>query len=147
MNDTLNDLNGMEILLVDDVPENLDVLHKMLGESGFTIFVAPSGEIALNLVNQSKPDLILLDVMMPGIDGYEVCRRLKENDETRDIPVIFVTAKTETIDTVQGFLVGGVDYITKPFKFEEVLIRVKTQLKLSQTTMDGGLNRSMQHMR
>jgi len=136
MNDTLNDLNGMEILLVDDVPENLDVLHKMLGESGFTIFVAPSGEIALNLVNQSKPDLILLDVMMPGIDGYEVCRRLKENDETRDIPVIFVTAKTETIDTVQGFLVGGVDYITKPFKFEEVLIRVKTQLKLSQTTMD-----------
>jgi two-component system, NtrC family, sensor kinase len=136
MNDTLNDLNGMEILLVDDVPENLDVLRKMLGESGFTISVAPSGEIALNLVNQSKPDLILLDVMMLGIDGYEVCRRLKENDETRDIPVIFVTAKTETIDTVQGFLVGGVDYITKPFKFEEVLIRVKTQLKLSQTTMD-----------
>lgn len=119
-----------EILIVDDTPANLDVLRRFLNESGYGISIAPNGEIALKIISQKKPDLILLDVMMPGIDGFEVCRRIKENEETKDIPIIFVTAKTETDDVVRGFQTGGVDYILKPFKREEVLSRVKTHLKI-----------------
>ena len=130
MNDQDNIFSPMKILIVDDTPANIDVLRKFMAESGYDISIAPNGNVALKIINQSKPDLILLDVMMPGIDGFEVCRRLKENDDTKDIPVIFVTAKTETSDIVQGFQVGGVDYITKPFKREEVLSRVKTHLKI-----------------
>lgn len=130
MNDKDNVFSPMKILIVDDTPANIDVLRKFMAESGYDISIAPDGNIALKIINQSKPDLILLDVMMPGIDGFEVCRQLKENDDTKDIPVIFVTAKTETNDIVQGFQVGGVDYITKPFKREEVLSRVKTHLKI-----------------
>ncbi|MBC8283558.1 MAG: response regulator [Nitrospinae bacterium] len=130
MNDQDNVFSPMKILIVDDTPANIDVLRKFMTESGYDISIAPDGKIALKIINNSKPDLILLDVMMPGIDGFEVCRHLKENDDTKDIPVIFVTAKTETSDIVQGFQVGGVDYITKPFEREEVLSRVKTHLKI-----------------
>jgi len=130
MNDHDNNSLPMKLLIVDDTPANIDVLRKFMGGEGYDISVAPDGEIALNIVNKNKPDLILLDVMMPGIDGFEVCRQLKENEETKDIPVIFVTAKIETSDIVKGFQVGGVDYITKPFKREEVLSRVNTHLKI-----------------
>ena len=118
------------ILVVDDTPTNLEVLVNYLKDSDFQIIVATDGERALERLNHVHPDVILLDVMMPGIDGFETCRRIKENDETRDIPVIFMTALSETVDKVQGFSVGAVDYITKPFQQEEVLARVQTHLTL-----------------
>ena len=118
------------ILVVDDTPTNLEVLVDYLADSDFQIIVATDGEKALERLKYAHPDVILLDVMMPGIDGFETCRRLKENDETRDIPVIFMTALSETVDKVKGFSVGAVDYITKPFQHEEVLARVQTHLTL-----------------
>jgi formate hydrogenlyase transcriptional activator len=118
------------ILVVDDTPTNLEVLVGYLKDSNFQIIVATDGEKALERLKYVHPDVILLDVMMPGIDGFETCRRLKEDDETRDIPVIFMTALSETVDKVKGFSVGAVDYITKPFQQEEVLARVQTHLTL-----------------
>lgn len=123
---------GMKILVVDDTPTNIDVLRHIFIDEGFEISIAMNGETALTLVEKSRPDLILLDVMMPGMDGFEICERLKANSRTRDIPVIFVTAKTEVEDIVRGFQVGSVDYITKPFKSEEVLSRVQTHLKIER---------------
>jgi CheY-like chemotaxis protein len=125
-------LKQMKILLVDDTPANIDVLRSMLSEEGYEISIAMTGEKALALVEKSRPDLILLDVMMPGIDGFKTCERLKANPKNKDIPVIFVTAKTETEDIVRGFQVGSVDYIAKPFKREEVISRVQTHLKIQQ---------------
>ncbi len=136
MNDTSFDLKDMNILIVDDVPKNIDVLRKMLGESGFIISVAPSGETALKLVNKNKPDLILLDVMMPGISGFETCERLKADSNTAHIPILFVTARTEVEAVVEGFKVGGVDYIAKPFREEEVLARIKTQLSIKKLLLE-----------
>ena len=104
-----------EILIVDDIPANLNLLRQTLESEGYTIIGAPSGEVALQIAARAQPDLILLDVMMPGIDGFETCRYLKADDATADIPVIFITAKEETESLVEGFRVGGVDYITKPF--------------------------------
>ncbi|MDP6040990.1 MAG: response regulator, partial [Candidatus Latescibacteria bacterium] len=130
------DLEGAKILLVDDTPTNLDVLCELLGAQGFKLSVAPNGEVALGIVNRVIPDLILLDVMMPGIDGFEVCRRLKQNEKTREIPVIFITAEDMTQSVVTGFEVGGVDYIKKPFQSEEVLIRVQTHLKIDRLTRE-----------
>jgi len=124
------------ILMVDDVPKNLQVLGSILGANQYLITPAMSGEQALARVEQLMPDLILLDVMMPGIDGFETCRRLKANPKTQEIPVIFLTAKTETVDVVQGFNVGAVDYVTKPFQAEELLTRVATQMSLRQKTID-----------
>lgn len=145
MNNNYDDLKGMSILMVDDVPENIDVLRKMLGENGFIISVATSGEIALNLVNLNKPDLILLDIMMPGIDGFETCKRLKADNKTANIPIVFITARTEIEAVVKGFKLGGVDYITKPFNQEEVLIRVKTQLKIQKLLQEQQrLNKKLQ---
>lgn len=118
------------ILLVDDNSTNLGILVKSLSEAGFQVRVAQDGTSAIAQALYAKPDLILLDVMMPGIDGFETCRRLKANANTQAIPVIFMTALTEVFDKVQGFQVGGVDYITKPFEIEEVLIRVRTHLQL-----------------
>ena len=118
------------ILLVDDNVTNLQVLLEVLQESAFETLIAQSGEGALRQVKFARPDLILLDVMMPGIDGFETCRRLKEDESTRDIPVIFMTALTEVVDKVAGFEVGGVDYITKPFQHEDVLARIKTHLTI-----------------
>lgn len=118
------------VLVVDDVPANLGVLIEFLGHTGFKILVAESGHGALEQLAYVKPDIILLDVVMPGMDGLEVCRRLKQEAATRDIPVIFMTALTETVDKVAGFEVGGVDYVTKPVQPEEVLARVRAHLEI-----------------
>jgi PAS domain S-box-containing protein len=122
------------ILMVDDVPKNLQVLGNILGANDYLITPAMSGEQALARVGQLMPDLILLDIMMPGIDGFETCRQIKANPKTKDIPVIFLTAKTETVDIVKGFNVGAVDYVTKPFQAEELITRVETQISLKQKT-------------
>ena len=118
------------ILLVDDTASNLEILVNFFSEQGFQVSVAVDGESALEQIRHDLPDLILLDVMMPGIDGFETCRRLKANERTADIPVIFMTALSETMDKVKGFSVGGVDYVTKPIQHEEVLARVHTHLML-----------------
>ena len=118
------------ILIVDDNPTNLNVLFEYLEESGFEVSVAKSGESAIQQIGHVQPDLILLDVMMPGLDGFETCRKLKADETTRDIPVIFMTALTDTVDKVKGFLAGGQDYITKPLQHEEVLARITAHLKI-----------------
>jgi diguanylate cyclase (GGDEF)-like protein len=119
-----------DILIVDDTPENLTVLRQMLTEQGYRVRPALSGEIALKAVQADTPNLILLDIMMPGMDGFEVCRKLKSEAGTRDIPVLFISALNEEADKIKGFQVGGVDFITKPFHGAEVLARVKTHLAL-----------------
>ena len=119
-----------DILIVDDNPTNLEVLSESLSHEGFRIAVALDGESALEQVAYHKPELILLDVMMPGIDGFETCRRLKENPSTYDIPVIFMTALSDTENKVKGLSLGAIDYVTKPFQQEEVLARVKIHLKV-----------------
>ncbi len=124
------DITGMEILIVDDTPENIDVLRKAIESQGLKISFALDGQAALELVKDCMPDLILLDIMMPKMDGFETCRRLKDNPDTYDIPVIFLSAKTETDDVVKGFKLGALDYITKPFKHDEVCARVQTHLQL-----------------
>jgi DNA-binding response OmpR family regulator len=127
------DLVGSSILLVDDTPMNIDVLRKTLEIEKYTIFAAPSGEIALKIAEKNPIDLILLDIMMPnGIDGFETCERLKQLENAANIPILFITAKTETEDMLKGFSLGAVDYITKPFRQEEVLARVQTHLKLKK---------------
>ncbi|MCK6602448.1 MAG: hybrid sensor histidine kinase/response regulator [Bacteroidetes bacterium] len=118
------------ILMVDDNPINLNVLLDALKHHGFKLLAAKSGEEAIQRASFAKPDLILLDVLMPGIDGFETCRILKENEETADIPVIFMTALADTVDKVRGFSLGAVDYITKPFQHEEVLSRVNAHLMI-----------------
>ena len=119
-----------QVLIVDDVPANLNLLRQALESEGYNVIAAPSGEIALQIVARAQPDLILLDVMMPGIDGFETCRRLKADKATADIPVIFITARDEAASIVEGFHAGGLDYITKPFKHEEVQARVQTHLTI-----------------
>lgn len=123
----------MKILIVDDTVANVDVLTSTLAPLGYQLAVANSGDKALKIAARFAPDLILLDVMMPGIDGFEVCRLLKEDAATAHIPVIFVTAKIETDDVVRGFRLGAVDYVTKPFRAEEVVARVGTHLMLKHT--------------
>ncbi len=118
------------ILIVDDILKNLQVLGTILEEEGFEIAVANNGFEALDIIKNDLPDLILLDITMPDLDGYEVCKRLKAEERTNDIPVIFLTARTESEDIVNGFKIGGVDYITKPFKKEELLSRIKNHLEL-----------------
>ena len=125
-------ISGMKILIVDDILDNLSILGHFLQQIGLEISVARTGEKAFELVAQNKPDLILLDIMMPGMDGYEVCRRLKADASTKDIPIIFITALSGTEDMMRGFSVGGVDYITKPFHEREVVCRITTQLKLKK---------------
>jgi two-component system, sensor histidine kinase and response regulator len=118
------------ILIVDDTPANLGVLVETLGCAGYQLMVAEDGEEALAQTEQTEPDLILLDVMMPGLDGFETCRRFKRRATTRDVPVLFMTALHETADKVKAFAAGGVDYITKPIEHEEALARVRTHLAL-----------------
>ena len=118
------------ILVVDDRPENLRFLSTLLTEQGYEVRRAIDGQIALNAARSNPPDLILLDVRMPDLDGYEVCGQLKELENVRSIPVIFLSALNEAIDIVRAFQVGGADYITKPVKFEEVLVRVENQLTI-----------------
>jgi signal transduction histidine kinase len=122
------------ILIVDDNPTNIKVMYEVLEQAGFRVLIAKNGESALAKLQAVTPDLILLDVMMPGIDGFETCRRLKANHATQDIPVIFMTALSEVDEKVKAFALGAVDYITKPFQQAEVLARVNLHLKLKQLT-------------
>lgn len=124
------------ILIVDDIPTNIKVLVDYLNHAGFKISVAKSGESALEKVQEVLPDLILLDVMMPGIDGFETCARLKRNVKTQEIPIIFMTALTDVVDKVRGLQLGAVDYITKPVQLEEVLARIHVHLALRNTQID-----------
>ncbi len=120
------------IMVVDDTPANLRLLESMLRERGHEVRSFPRGALALKAAENDPPDLILLDITMPEMDGFEVCQHLKENENLKEIPVIFISARTETFDKVKAFRSGGVDYITKPFQFEEVLARVETHLQLRQ---------------
>ncbi|MEQ8189134.1 MAG: response regulator, partial [Candidatus Eremiobacterota bacterium] len=120
------------VLIVDDVPKNIQLLGNILNNEGYDIIIAENGKEALERISDVLPDIILLDIMMPEMDGYETCKILKENDRTRDIPVIFLTAKTEMEDIVKGFNAGSVDYITKPFNSTELMARVKTHITLKK---------------
>jgi signal transduction histidine kinase len=123
------------ILIIDDNPTNLGVIVDYLEEAGFDILVARDGETGLKRAQMVKPNLILLDVMMPDIDGFETCRRLKADDKTVDIPIIFMTALDNVEDKVKGFEVGGIDYVTKPIQHEEVLARINTHLRIRDLTI------------
>jgi len=120
------------VLLVDDNPKNLQVLGSLLKDH-YRTAVATSGPEALKFADKKQPNLILLDVMMPEMDGFEVCGKLKSSPRTMDIPVIFLTARTETEDVIKGFQLGAVDYVTKPFRKDELLVRVRTQLKIKHS--------------
>ena len=128
------DLKDHNILIVDDNPTNLSVIVDYLEDSGLTVLVSQDGESSLKRAQYAKPGIILLDVLMPGIDGYETCSRLKNDPETQDIPVIFMTALSSTEDKVKGFEVGAVDYVTKPIQPAEVLARIKLHLQLRYMT-------------
>jgi CheY-like chemotaxis protein len=118
------------ILAVDDNPQNLQFLGKLLSDNGYEVAVAQSGQQALNFIRKAEPDLILLDIMMPEMDGYTVCETIKADYSTRHIPVIFLTAKVDINDVVKGFETGGVDYVTKPFNSLELLARVRTHVEV-----------------
>jgi diguanylate cyclase (GGDEF)-like protein len=118
------------ILIVDDNPTNLSVLSQALKSAGFKVRVAMDGESAIEQVREELPELILLDVQMPGIDGFETCSRIKADPDTRDLPIIFITAKADVESKIQGLSAGAVDYVTKPFQYEEVLARVRVHLHL-----------------
>ena len=124
-----SDRKKTDILIVDDTPENLKVLRSILMQQSYRVRVAINGQMAINSVAESLPDLILLDIRMPGIDGFEVCRRLKADALFQQIPVIFLSASDDLDDKIRAFSSGGVDYVTKPFQVEEVLARVTMHLK------------------
>lgn len=127
-----NPKNKGLILIVDDVPQNLQVLRSTLQKADYRIAAANNGEVALRYLQKNTPDLILLDVMMPVLNGFQVCQQIKAQEHLRDIPIIFLTARTEKEDVVSGFEAGGVDYITKPFNMAELMSRVKTHIELKQ---------------
>src|SRR6266511_2605993 len=129
---TVSSTANADVLIVDDTPANLNVLSAILGKRGYRVRAAINGSLALKTAQKAPPDLILLDVQMPGRNGYQVCRQLKSEEPTRDIPVIFISALDDVLDKVEAFQAGGVDYITKPFQIEEVLARVENQLALHQ---------------
>jgi serine phosphatase RsbU (regulator of sigma subunit) len=120
------------ILIVDDTPTNIQTLSGILKEKGYQLSVATNGRQALQVLERVQPDLILLDVMMPELDGFETCREIKKSESLRNIPIIFLTAKTETSDIVAGFEIGAVDYVTKPFNTHELLARINTHLSIDQ---------------
>jgi putative two-component system response regulator len=124
------------IVIVDDNSNNLRVLTEMLQHAGYKVRPAINGQLALDAIHQSPPDLVLLDIRMPGMDGYEVCERLKQDESTHGIPVIFLSALQETEDKLTAFRAGGIDYITKPFEAEEVRVRVATHISLSRMQRD-----------
>lgn len=130
LSDRLNKVKRADILIVDDTPENIRFLSTLLLTQDYEVRKALSGRMALMAAQTSVPDLILLDVNMPGMSGYEVCKALKENPQTASVPIIFLSALNDVTDKVKAFQVGGVDFITKPFQFEEVLIRIQTHLKI-----------------
>ena len=125
-----SDKNRQKVLIVDDVTKNIQLVANFLKQAGYDINFAISGKTAIKHIKKARFDLILLDIMMPEMDGFEVCKKLKSEDETKDIPVIFLTAKTDIDSITQAFKAGGVDYITKPFNKAELLARVKTHLEL-----------------
>ncbi len=127
-----------DILIVDDKPENLRLLFDALSREGYSVRRLPSGQQALDVIHFSPPDLILLDILMPGMDGYEVCQRLKADSKTESIPIIFLSALDEPFDKAKAFRVGGADYVTKPFQIAEVLARIEHQLSIQR------LQKSMQ---
>lgn len=133
------------ILIVDDTIVNLRLLANILSAEGYTIRVAKSGSIALLSIRSNPPDLILLDIMMPEMDGFEVCRQLKKDEQSREIPIIFISAISDLRSKVQAFEMGGVDYVIKPFQPEEVLARVETHLKLRR--MQAELSATNQQLR
>ena len=118
------------ILVVDDAPTNLKLLAKTLTLEGYEVCTASTGQLALQTIQATQPDLILLDIKMPVLDGYEICERLKADEKTSSIPIIFLSAVNNPLDKVKGFSVGGVDYITKPFQRQEVIARVENQLRI-----------------
>lgn len=118
------------IMVVDDTPQNLRLLENLLSERGYRVFALPGGEAALRAAFKNPPDLVLLDIDMPGLNGYEVCERFKADPRLAEIPIVFISALGETSDKVRAFEVGGVDYVTKPIKFDEVAARVATHLKI-----------------
>ena len=124
------------ILVVDDTPETLHLLTELLAREGYNAQPVHDGQMALSIAQDDPPDLILLDIMMPGLDGYEVCQRLKADERTRDIPVIFITVLNDEVNKIKAFLAGGVDYIIKPFRIEEVLARVGAQLALRRRSYE-----------
>jgi len=124
------------ILVIDDSPTNLEILHDVLGGAGYEVLVEMDGVSGIEQVENNPPDLILLDVMMPKMDGFETCRKLQENPSTKDIPIIFITAITEAEEKVKGLNLGAVDYITKPFEQQEVLARINLHLKLRKLNLE-----------
>lgn len=124
------------ILIVDDNPKNIQVLGTILMDARYRVAVAQSGRLVFELLPKVKPDLILLDIMMPEMDGFEVCKHIKTETDFRDIPIIFLTAKTETDDIVKGFDLGAADFITKPFRAKEMLARINTHLSLMRLQKD-----------
>ena len=120
------------IVIIDDVLQNLNVLSDILPEHGYEVRPFPSGQLALQAIEYDKPDLILLDVMMPNMDGFEVCQALKSSSDTADIPIVFLSASGDTFDKVKGFQLGAVDYITKPFQIDEVLVRINTHVTIAR---------------
>ena len=132
MNET-KQKNG-SILIVDDTPENIQVLGGLLESKNYKVYAAQNGAQALKVADQKLHDIILLDVMMPELNGFETCQKLKESEKTKDIPVIFLTAKTELDDIMKGFECGGVDYVTKPFNSAELLKRIETHIELRNST-------------
>lgn len=125
-----------DILIIDDTPDNLRILSWFLTKKGYSVRKALNWQMALTACQTLSPDLILLDIMMPEVDGYEICQRLKACQQTADIPVIFISALDDVFDKVKAFQIGGVDYITKPFEFEEVLVRVENQLALRTAQLE-----------
>ena len=120
------------VLIVDDDPVNLGVISTFLEENGYQVLIARDGESGLEKARYVKPGLILLDVLMPGINGFEICNQLKKDASTKDIPVIFITALAATNEKIKGFEAGGIDFITKPFQHGEVLARVRSQLSIRE---------------
>ncbi len=129
-------LSGMKVLMVDQSSSDLDILGYMLKKWGLNISLATSGESAFNKIRKNKPDLILLDVVLPGLDGFEVCKKLKLDNDTKGIPVVFISSIGKVEDVVKGFEVGGADYIKKPFQEKEVLARIGMQLSLLKMTCE-----------
>ncbi len=130
MNNASQKFTKGNILVVDDTPNNLQALTEILLKQGYTARPAPNGRLALRAARVTPPDVVLLDIIMPHMDGYEVCTQLKADERTQDIPVIFISALGDVVDKVRGFSVGGVDYVTKPFDAEDVLARVETHVSL-----------------
>ena len=142
----MNNDQNFTVMVVDDTQENIDILVTVLGHQ-FNVCSAMGGKSALAKIAKDPPDLILLDIMMPEMDGFEVCRQLKSQTETQDIPIIFLTARTDENSVVEGFQAGVVDYITKPFNTTELLVRVKTQLELSHSRREmKRINERLEHL-